>query len=265
MRACLTDSLEPLFADSKVAKAAARKASLDVARGGTASVHVLLNGVGAKAEVSFAAKSGGRAAAGARWYRLIDVPVEQNTGLKSFVEKTGGRNPHVIRRAPFRVYDAMQPAASPIAATAATMALRLEVPIAPNAVPGPREYAIQIRYGEKTHDLTVAVTVHKAIIPPAGKGSLPYTNWFSLANMAGRHGLKPWSEGHWGMIRRYADLMVRGRQNTFWVPWSNIFRREKGGLVLNRERLGRIVQTFTAAGMHYIEGGHVAGDRKSVV
>jgi len=76
--------------------------------------------------------------------------------------------------------------------------------------------------------------------------------------MAKRHGLKPWSEAHWKMIGRYARLMVRGRQNTFWVPWGDVFKREKTGLILNRRRLRRIVKTFTDAGMYYIEGGHVA-------
>ena len=258
MRASLTDSLEHLFPDSKVAPRAGRSVSLDVARGGTVAVHVLLNDVPPKGKVSFSASRGGRSVAGARWFRLVDVPVEQNTGLKSFVERGQVKNPHVIRRAPFRVYDAMQPVNSPLAATAATMAIRLEMPVAPGAPTGGRTYDLQLRCGRAVRDLRLSVNVHKAVIPKPGKGSLPYTNWFSLANMARRHGRKQWSEGHWRMIGLYAKLMVHGRQNTFWVPWSDVFTRDKGSLVLDRRRLRRIVQTFTAAGMHTIEGGHVA-------
>ena len=259
MRGCLIDSLQPLFPDSKVVERPTRKVSLDVARGGTVAVHVLLNDVPPKSKVSFSTRGDdGQRVAAARWFRLIDVPVEKNTGLKSFVERRGVRNPHVIRRAPFRVYDAMEPVTSPITARAGTMALRLEAPIARTARPGQSTCALQIRCGEARCDLTVAASVHKAVIPPAGKDSLPYTNWFSLANMASRHGVKQWSEGHWRMIDRYARLMVHGRQNAFWVPWSTIFTRDKRGLVLNRLRLRRIVKTFTSAGMHIIEGGHVA-------
>jgi hypothetical protein len=259
MRGCLIDSLQPLFPDSKVAKRPTRKVSLEVARGGTVSVHVLLNNVPPKSKVSFSASGDdGQRIVAARWFRLIDVPVEKNTGLKSFVERGGVRNPHVIRRAPFRVYDAMEPVGSSITAKAGTMALRLAVPIARTAQPGQVACALQIRCGEATCDLAVAAIIHKAVVPLAGKDSLPYTNWFSLPNMASRHGVKQWSEGHWQMIDRYARLMVHGRQNAFWIPWSTIFTRDKTGLVLNRRRLRRIVKTFTRAGMHIIEGGHVA-------
>jgi len=258
MRACLSDSLEHLYPDSDASKAGGRAAAVDVARGGTAAVHVLLNDVPPKSQLHCSARAAGRAAAAARWFRLIDVPVEVNTGPGAFVEQKGQRNPHVTRRAPFRVYDAMQPVSPPIPAPGGTMALRLEVPIPRGAQPGRRTYAVQVRCGDQTCDLALSVTVHRALLPPVGKDSLPYTNWFSLTNMASRHRLKPWSEAHWAMIGRYAKVMVRGRQNTFWVPWANVFTRRKGELVLNRERLRRIVATFTDAGMHTIEGGHVA-------
>jgi hypothetical protein len=96
------------------------------------------------------------------------------------------------------------------------------------------------------------------MIPPVGPATLPYTNWFNYDLMAARHGLKPWSEAHWTMIRRYAEVMVHARQNTFWVPQSVIFVATSKGPVLRRERLHRIVGIFTRAGMHFIEGGHFA-------
>ena len=76
--------------------------------------------------------------------------------------------------------------------------------------------------------------------------------------MAQRHGLKPWEAAHWRMIRRYANLMVHGRQNTFMLPLSTIFQGRGEAPVLDRDRLRRLVKTFTDAGMYYIEGGHVA-------
>jgi hypothetical protein len=258
MRATLVDSLEPLYADSNAAETGAATAALHVARGGTAAVHALIHDVPLKAELHFAARAAGRAVPDATWFRLVDVPVEVNTGPRAFIETKGQKNPHVIRRAPFRVYDAMAPAASPLASPGGTVALRLEIPIARTARPGQRSYTLRVRCGDRACDLGLSVTVHKAIVPPVGKDSLPYTNWFSLTNMATRHGLKPWSEAHWKMVARYAKLMARGRQNTFWLPWGDIFRREKTQRVLDRVRLRRIVRTFTEAGMYYIEGGHVA-------
>lgn len=258
MRACLVDSLEDLFPDSQVGKVGANELALDVARGGTVAVHVLLNNAPAKGEVSCAVRSGGRGVGTARWFRLLDVPVEVNTGPVGFVERKGQKkNPYVIRRAPFRVYDAMEPITSPVRTKSAMVALRLEIPIARTAKAGQQTYAIQVAAGGQTREFELGVTVHKALIPLVGKQSLPYTNWFSLSIMAKRHGLKPWSEAHWEMIGRYARLMARARQNTFWVPWGDVFRRTRAGLVLDREKLRRIVKTFTEAGMYTIEGGHV--------
>jgi len=136
------------------------------------------------------------------------------------------------------------------------MALRLSLPISPKTRPGENDYVIELRSGRETVALSLTVRVHPPMIPPVGRDSFPYTNWFSFDLMAERHNLKPWTEGHWRMIRRYAELMAHARQNTFWVPLRDIFRMAKALPVLDTARLRRIVRTFTDAGLHYIEGGH---------
>lgn len=268
MRAELRDSLEFLYADSEVGRVPCGSSgrttpSLDVARGGTIAVHVLLNGLEKGAAVRLALREKGRGVRGAEWFHLVDVPVEANTGLLGFTEQSMGEdnrpNPHVARRAPFRVYDAMEPVGSTLKATAPTQALRLHLPVAPEARPGARTFVIEVRAGGEVSELALKVRVHKATVPPIGRDTLPVTNWFSLRNMAERHGLKMWSEPHWRMVRRYADLMAHGRQNMFRFTFGDVFRRTRKGLELDRGRLRRIVKTFTAAGMYYIEGGHFAG------
>lgn len=258
MQATLVDALENLFPDSPIPSPAVGSYELDVPRGGRACVHVLVGGLPAKGRLRFSLRQGARVAAAARWFGLIDVPVEANTGPLGFVEKPGETNPHVIRRAPFRVYDALAPVKAALDVTGAKMALRAELPIAPAARPGTSKYEIALQAGKESCTLALAVRVHRAAVPPAGKASLPYTNWFSLELMATRHGLKPWSSAHWRMIGRYAQLMHHARQNTFLLPWADIFGRAGGKLVLNRPRLRRLVKLFTDAGLHYIEGGHVA-------
>ena len=258
MRVELRDSLEFLYADSSVAKRPCCAMTVDVARGGTAAVHVLVNVLKKGSLLRLAARQKGRAAAGAQWFRLVDVPVEVNTGPVGFIEKKGERNRFVTRRAPFRVYDAMEPAGSAVRVSSPTQALRLHVPIPPEERPGMHEYEADIALGGEARRLSFAVHVHKAVVPPVGRESFPYTNWFSFELMAGRHGLAPWTEAHWRQIGRYAEVMVHARQNMFWVPLRDIFRAEGKMPVLDRERLRRIVRVFTEAGMHYIEGGHVA-------
>jgi len=258
MPAELRDSLEFLFPDSTVSRRPCRTLTLDVARGGTVAAHVLLTGLKEGRTVRVSVSRHHKPVVGAEWFRLIDVPVEINTGPVGFVEKSGQRNPHVIRRAPFRIYDAMEPLAGSVKAPSHTVALRVQIPIPRNGKPGRRDYEIVIACGRDRYELGLRVRVHKAAIPPAGANSLPYTNWFSVERMADRHGLKRWSPSHWRMMRRYADLMVHARQNVFMPRLEHFITLKRGRPVLDAARLRKYVRLFTSAGMHFIEGGHLA-------
>lgn len=251
----LGDSLEFLFSDSVTGRRLRTFARVDVPRGGTAAVHVLINDA-PRERLAVSVTEGGRRVRRARWSRLVDVPVEANTGPVIYAEtRKSGRNRHVIRRAPFRVCDAMEPLGDAVKPGARTVALRLQIPVAGDARPGRRRYSVTVG---RDSGLTLDTVVHRAVVSPAGKESFPYTNWFDVPAMAYRHGLKEWSAGHWAMIRRYADLMRHARQNVFWIPLRLVFRRKGGVPVLDRPRLRRFVETFTRAGMHMIEGGHFA-------
>jgi hypothetical protein len=250
MRAELRDSLEFLFSDSPVSDLPCAVLAVDVARGGTAAAHVLLNGLPAGGTLRLEAEG--------QWFRLVDVPVEQNTGRGGFVEGEEV-NPFVIRRAPFRVFDAMQPIAAEVPVTAPIMALRLHMPIAADAPAGARTVPIRLTCGGETVDLRLEVTVYPVTIPPVGAGSFPYTNWFSLEAMAERHDLAPWCEAHWALIARYAALMAHGRQNTFILFQGSFVDVVDGRPVVNAARLRRLVEVFTHAGLHFIEGGHFGG------
>jgi len=254
MRCSLVDSLVWVYPDSELGPSPCARIGLDVARGATAAATILLKDLSPGRSVRLEVRRG--AGGAARFFRLRDVPVEKNTGPVGFTEKEGERNEFVARRAPFRVYDAMQPVRASFRAEAGTEAVRVHVPVPADAEPGTQDQVITVAHGRQTCEVVLAVTVHGAILPPVGRESWPVTNWFSYANMATRHGLTPWSEAHWDMIGRYARLMARNRQNTFWFTFGDVFTAGPDGLVLDRERLRRIVKTFTRAGMHFIEGGH---------
>lgn len=256
MRVELRDSLENLFPDSVVGRRPCEAMQIDVARGGTVAVHVLLNDLPLGAALSASVSAAGREVGSAEWFRLVDVPVEENTGPGGFTEADGAKNPYVVRRAPFRTYDAMAPARLPLKTTAATMALRLHVRIPAAARPGERRFEIDVACGSESRRLRLDVVVHRAVVPPVGAKSFPYTNWYSFERMAEQYAVRPWSEGHWRVIRRYAELMAHGRQNMFWVPLEDVFAVRRGQPVLDATRLRRIVATFTDAGLHFIEGGH---------
>ncbi len=257
MQCTLWDSLVWVYPDSRIERPC-HSIALDVARGGIASANLLIKGLrkGASVKVQLAP-----AEQAFRLFRLRHVPVEKNTGLSIFCEDTGQPNPFTVRRAPYRVYDAMEPVASQgFKADAETQALRLHIPIALSAKPGRRKWLCQLTHQGTTSTLRIKLTVHKVRIPPAGAASFPYTNWYNINNMAARHGLTKWSQAHWQMIRRYAELMAHGRQNAFIVPLEHIFSSDaQGTWQLNRQRLHRWVKIFSAAGLHYIEGGHLGG------
>lgn len=262
MQAEIRDPLENLFSDSAVSDPPRRALALDVARGSIASVHALAQGLREGQTVRLNVRSDQASRRTVQWFRLLHVPVEENTGLQGFTESSMGDdnrpNPHVVRRAPFRAFDAMEPIASTVRAQSPTEAFRLHISISPDTPIGRRHILLQVGSGASSAELDLDLTVHKATVPPVGQDSILYTNWFSVENMATRHGLKAWSEAHWTMLRRYAALMAHARQNTFWVPFSLVFETRRGEPVLQKERLRRYVQTFSRSGLYYIEGGHVA-------
>ena len=68
-----------------------------MARGGTAAVHVLVDSLAPRRDVRFTVAENGRTVREARWFRLVDVPVEENTGRLGFtvgsMGKENARNP----------------------------------------------------------------------------------------------------------------------------------------------------------------------------
>lgn len=259
MKCGLCDSLEWLYPDSKVADKPALELACDCPANGVADVNVLFNGLDTGRPLQFSASieavDQGVSEYDCRFFRLVDVPVEKNTGPGNFAEVDGGpKNEFVTRRAPFRVYDAMEPLeGDSVLPAAKTMALRFRAVF---SEAGTYRATLKFSQGKSVKTLAFETSVHEVFLPEVGRESFPYTNWISYGNIAKRHGIEPWSERHYRMIAQYARLMASGRQNTFIIPLGCIFEVEDGMPLLNEMRLERLVKIFTDAGLHYIEGGH---------
>ena len=249
--AATADPLAWLYADSKIASVE-RLDEMDVPENGVVDVNILLNGLKPGVKLEFEASEQGE------WYRMVAVPVKRNTGLRGFLVKKPGGNPHVARRAPFEVFDILEPLAKPaVDGARETEALRFRMDKPPRAA-GTFDIRFRLRQGGETRDVALKVNAHAVKLPPVGKDSFKYTNWMSFKNMARSHGLEEWSEEHWAMIGKYVRLAVRGRQNMGIM--SAVFDPSPdGGATLNRERFSRILEIFDREGIWYLEGGHLAG------
>jgi hypothetical protein len=264
VRVGLIDEAVEIYPD-RVPSSCADELVLDVPRNAVAGAHVMFSGLQGTETIMFALEdANGRAVPGCIWYRMIDVPVAENTGLDRNTEKYSNKiNPYVIRRAPFRIYDPFRAVTSPILAESSTVVLRLEIPVAADAPVGTNSFRIRVTCGKMMKVLRLPVTVHRAVIPPLDHSTIAYINWHSLDNICTSHGVEKWSEPFWGMVRQYAQMMARGRQNAFWFIWGEYFTFDSTGHVTSfeRARLERYIRLFLAEKFTTIHGAPLVGRR----
>jgi hypothetical protein len=260
----LVDEVQELFPDTKLHQPV-KRLSLHTPRNTVVGVHVMITGLQGTERIAFSeSDEDGRPTPGTQWYRLIDVPVAENTGLDRNTEKYSGmKNPFVIRRAPFRIYDPFRSVSSPIQAESTSVALRIEIPI--DSMMAPREYRHRLNIDVGGHDesLEVDVIVHHATIPPVSRATVSYINWHSIDNICTAHHVTKWSEPFWDMLAKYAHTMAGGRQNAFWFVWGDYFTFDGAGNVaaFRRDLLERYIRVFLDAGMSTIHGAPMVGRR----
>lgn len=258
------DELAPVYPDMKIEKAVTSY-TVDVCRGSIAGVDILMTDMVPGEAIRFAVSAKGMLDKFyTNWYFMIDVPVAENTGLDSRTEKFSGQvNPYVIRKAPFRIYEALDPVQTGYIPGRSTQALRMEIPVGKDFPTGKQVFSIHISSKGQIKKLEFTVHVYPVEIPPVNQSHLNYVNWLSLGNICKDHQVEMWSEPFWGMLRKYAQLMSRGRQNTFWFIWSDFFRFNPDGSVAEfyGERLNRYINTFLSEGLTIIEGAPFARRR----
>jgi hypothetical protein len=260
----LFDEAQELFPDSRLDKPVKRLV-VHTPRNTRVGVHVMITGLQGREKIAFAeSDETSKPTPGVQWYRFIDVPVTENTGLDRNTEKYSGmKNPYVIRRAPFRIYDPFLPVASPIPAESASVALRVEMPVDSAVSPGEYTHRLTITVGGHVRSLECVVIVHRAAIPPVTSSTVSYINWHNLDNICSAHAVTKWSEPFWDMLAKYAHTMARGRQNAFWFIWGDYFTFDSAGNVstFRRDLLERYIRVFLDAGMRTIHGAPMFGRR----
>jgi len=141
---------------------------------------------------------------------------------------------------------------------------------APGAYTGTLALDLQVRDGDAVRiEVPVELEVWPFALPE--RFHLHHTEWFWPEAFARYNGVELWSEDHWGWIGKVARDMARHKQDmilTRFTPWGGretlrpslvrMTRRRDGTFAFDFALLDRWIGTFKAAGVEWIEGGHVA-------
>ncbi len=253
----LIDPLEPVYPDSNQTGNYSNNYTLHFAKGGVADVHVLLK-LPLQQSFTITATLQGKPLPINCWSELLDVPVEENTGLDSRTEQyLHKKNPYVIRRAPFRIYEVLMPLHSnTITVKNNFTALRLCLPQAQIENAGTYKVDITVNASGKKYKGTFKAVVHDVAVPPLEKSTFFYTNWFNLVQMEQKHHVERWTDEWFAMLDKYAKLMAYGRQNCITIP-GELMSVKNGSITLDEEKMYRFVSVFRKNGFHYFESPHI--------
>jgi hypothetical protein len=254
----LVSANEWLYPDTPIPASPTHAMEIQSARGGRAAFQVLLRGV-RKGDPLVCTFEGGVAP---EIYQLIDVNVPENSGPPcSAIPPDQPKPDYVVRKAPYRVYDALKPLREGDAARGDTDALYVSFRVPRDARPGLQKSRLHVRTGDQKVAIEVTLTVHAAVVPE--QGHLRVTNWFNTGHMARLHKVEPWSEPHWEILRQYARMMRRGRQTDFIPVGPERAKTDDGSWQFDFSRTERMIRMFLDEGFTHIELPHIANhDRR---
>lgn len=249
---------EWLYPDSPVPASPNHAVELLAPRGGRAGFQVLLRGVQPGSALTYQLSGD----LPAEVFQLIDVNVGENSGPPCSAIPPDQPTPdYVIRKAPYRVYEALRPFRSGDSIRGATDALYLSFRVPVSAKPGVQKGVLKLEAGGHTGEIAVTLQVHQAQVPESGH--LRVTNWFSTGHMARIHKVEAWSEAHWSMLQQYARMMRRGRQTDFIPVRPEITKIGDEQWTFDFSRTERMIRMFLQEGFTHIELPHIAGhDRR---
>ena len=253
----MVDPLEAIYPDVNQLSDYNNKWKGDFPQGAVADVHILVK-VPKGESFTIAATENGKSLGIQVWNQLIDVPVEQNTGVDSRTEKyTGKKNPYVIRRAPFRIFEVIKPVKkSEFISVSNYSAFRLSIPSSITSKIGIHNIKIVARSNNFEYEGAFVIKIHAAKLPKLSESQFFYTNWFNLTNMEEYHKLDRWSESWFVMLEKYAKLMAYGRQNSISLP-RELIHLTNGEIKIEEGKMLRFIEVFRKYGFKYFEAPHL--------
>ena len=253
----LLNTLEAVYPDSNNVKLK-NTLTTNIAKNSAAEVHILV-----KSEIgnliSFSTQS--KNISNVNLSVIEPVPVEQNTGIDSRTEQfLGVLNPHVIRRAPFDVFEIIYPLEERRIKTKYRYSL-IRLTIDPENFKSNKDYVINISISYKIKNLKklkFKIKVHSVLIPDLIDSNFFYTNWFNMQKMEEKHDLKRWSKKWYKMLDKYAQIMAKGRQNCIIIP-KELISLKNNKIILDEKKMISFIEVFKKHGFTYFESPHLLG------
>lgn len=134
---------------------------------------------------------------------------------------------------------------------------------------------VTVSYSEcgerKRREVPVTITVYNVTIPEAKDSQFGYTCWFNsvgsseFAEWYPRSGLDEsggYNDATWEILKNFASVMKKQRQNTIWVPVAELvvhrLKTENGRYKIDWSDFDRYITTFAEYGaVKYLEGQHI--------
>ena len=253
----LVDPLEAIYPDSNQLTDYSDKWTCDFPQGVAANVHVLIKVPKGKT-FTITAINEDEDLGYQVWSQLIDVPVEQNTGLDSRTEQfIGKKNPYVIRRAPFRIFEVIKPVETQeFSNITAYSGFRLSIPPSIINEPGTYKVKLLVKSDSFEKEGTFTVIIHPIAQPKLIESQFFYTNWFNLSRMEEYHHLERWSNPWFSMLDKYAKMMSYGHQNSITIP-NELFQSENNEIILKDTMMLRFIDVFRKYSFKYFEAPHL--------
>ena len=253
----LVDPLEPIYPDTNTFQNYGDKYTAAFPLGTEAEVNVMV-ALPVGTTVSLSARLDGKELPPDSWAVLLDVPVEQNTGLDSRTEQYINKiNPYVIRRAPFRVYEAIEPLEGAEFQTQHPyQAFRLQVPAERFPAAGKHRIEISVHSEAGQQEGAFTAQYFDCQLPELAESHFFYTNWFNLKVMEVQHQVERWSPAWFDVLDQYARLMAHGRQNSITIP-GELLKWDGKQFSLEEEKMLQFINVFRKYGFRYFESPHL--------
>ncbi|MDR1665081.1 MAG: DUF4091 domain-containing protein [Clostridiales bacterium] len=253
--AALFDELTPIYPDTNPRDGFAEY-TVAGCNGTAAGVHIMLTGLTPGLPVTVSVKGGHRCF---KLFELLPVPVEVNSGAKQRTEYLKNDvNENVIRRAPFTVYEALDPFYNIYTPPYAHSAIAFKTPVEYCREKRVSAWEISVQHNGETRTLTLNVEEYPCEVPKAGSDTFNYVNWFDFDRMAWDFRCEKWSDAHFYVMEQYFRAAVFSRQNVLCVGVHDMFDKEDGRAVLNAPRLDKILAAARKAGFQRFHGGAFA-------